>query len=173
MLRYDISPYMFIYDPSMPGIGNQSELIQSVNELEVRKGNINIKPTAARSAVLDKIACGAIVGVGDSEICGGVLEIDAVYNDRRVSFHEEFFGRPEIVSRTGTGQPGKFAYTTNYLALDYTFMPSSKTLFAVNVAALPVVTAERALANTEPPSVRGFMMKLMAGRSPKRSWGLS
>lgn len=33
---------------------------------------------AARSAVLDKIACGAIVGVGDSEICGGVLEIDAV-----------------------------------------------------------------------------------------------
>ncbi len=56
------------------------------------------------------------------------------YNDRRVSFHEEFFGRPEIVSRTGTGQPGKFAYTTNYLALDYTFMPSSKTLFAVNVA---------------------------------------
>ena len=49
-LTYNISKpfslrYMFIYDPSMPGIGNQSELIQSVNELEVRKGNINIKPT--------------------------------------------------------------------------------------------------------------------------------
>lgn len=55
------------------------------------------------------------------------------YNNRRVDFDESYRWDDVVINRTGIGRPGKFAYTQNRLSLDYTFMPTSKTIFAINI----------------------------------------
>lgn len=37
--------YLFMYDPSMPSISQQSELIQVLDDISVRQGNPNLKPS--------------------------------------------------------------------------------------------------------------------------------
>lgn len=55
------------------------------------------------------------------------------YNNRRVDFDESYRWNDVVINRIGVGQPAKFTYTNNRLSLDYTFMPTSKTMFAINV----------------------------------------
>lgn len=55
------------------------------------------------------------------------------YNNRRVDFDESYQWNDVVINRIGLGQPAKFAYTNNSLSLDYTFMPTNKTMFAINV----------------------------------------
>lgn len=37
--------YLFMFDPSMPGTGAQSNIVQSVNDIEVRTGNMHLRPS--------------------------------------------------------------------------------------------------------------------------------
>lgn len=55
------------------------------------------------------------------------------YDNRKVDFDETYRWNDVVINRIGVGQPAKFAYTNNRLSLDYTFMPTSKTIFAINV----------------------------------------
>ena len=55
------------------------------------------------------------------------------YNNRRVDFDESYRWNDVVINRIGVGQPAKFTYTNNSLSLDYTFMPTTKTMFAINV----------------------------------------
>lgn len=43
--RYVTLNYLFMYDPSMPAISEQSELIQTIDEISVRRGNPDLKPS--------------------------------------------------------------------------------------------------------------------------------
>lgn len=91
--------YMFLYDPSLPGTESQSDIIQSVNDIILQTGNINIKPsTLLKNQIRTQYSKGNIITlltVGYSKTYNPIFYNYSFISNPSSQYYNKFIGRPE------------------------------------------------------------------------------
>lgn len=91
--------YMFIYDPSMPGVESQSTIVQSVSDFLLHTGNANIKPSTllknqVRAQYLGKNLI-SLLTIGYSRTLNPIYYDYTYIHNTSSPYHNKFLGRSE------------------------------------------------------------------------------